>query len=462
MPDVADCRRLLCLLFLGPCLLAGCSLVPDYQAPELPASNAWSAVNTEQSQPVAGGPWWREFADSELEQLIQRGLQGNNDLAAAVARVAQAQGNAEMAGSGRYPQVALDGLFQRRDNYSTSAKRSLSLGASYEIDFWGRQRALGDAAAAEAEASLLDAQTVRMTLAASIADSYFQVLSLQERMHLAEAIAADARQVLQLVQVQVGLGAASELEVAQQRNALRTFEAAVPNLRQQRDQALYQLAVLVGATPQSFHLQRQRLGEINVPQPTLGVPLDLLTQRPDIQAAEARLHAANFNIGAARAAFLPNLSINLMSGVDTLGSGGVWEVLGNLSQPLFSAGLLQGQLDISRARAAELLANYRQSWITALQDVQTQISARRELQDSYALNQQAVEAARQAVQLAQARYRLGASDFQTLLIAERTQYQAEDALLQVRLQHLQAAVGLFRALGGDFNLSHDAAKEASL
>lgn len=459
MPDAFSFKRLLPaiplgLCLVGPLLLSGCSFVPSFQHPEIPAAAQWSSVAAEHSSPAAGGAWWREFNDDELDALIQRGLQGNNNLAAAIARIDQARGSAEVAGSGLYPQLTLDGNYQRQNNYSTTAKRSLSAGASYEIDFWGSRRAAADSADALTQASILDAATVRMTLTASIADSYFQVLSLQDRIRLAETIAEDAQQMLQLVQVQAGLGAASDLEVAQQRNALQTFQAAVPTLRQQRDQALYQLAVLVGEAPQRFTLRRNALGKVAVPFPTVGVPLDLLAQRPDIQAAEARLKSANFDIGVARAAFLPNVSINLLAGLDTLGSGGIWSVLGAVSQPVFSGGQLEGQLATSKAHSREMLANYRELWIEALQDVQTQVSARQELEKSYGLNQAAVQAAREAAHLAQVRYRLGSTDFQTLLIAERTEYQAEDVLLQVQLQHLQSSVGLFRALGGDFKPSN--------
>jgi len=323
--------------------------------------------------------------------------------------------------------------------------------ATYEVDFWGKQRAAADSADALANATAFDAQTLRMSLSASIADSYFQVLSLEERLRLAQSIADDARQVLDLVEIQASQGAVSNLEVAQQRNAMQTFEAAMPPLRQQRDQALYQLAVLVGAPPEGFHLQGDSLGAVQVPQPATGLPIGLLRQRPDIQAAEARLKSANFDVGVARAAFLPNLSLDLLGGIDTLAGGQIWSVIGTLGQPVFAGGQLKGQLHFDQAHVQELTASYRESIVEALQDVETQISAARELDKSYALNASAVDSAREAARLAQVRYRLGSTDFQTLLIVERTQYQAEDTLLQVRLQHLQAAVGLFRALGGDFS-----------
>jgi outer membrane protein TolC len=160
----------------------------------------------------------------------------------------------------------------------------------------------------------------------------------------------------------------------------------------------------------------------------------------------------------ARAAFLPNLSLDLLGGIDTLAGGQIWSAIGTLSQPLFHGGQLKGQLHFDQAHVQELTASYRESIIEALQDVETQLSAARELDKSYTLNRAAVDSAREAARLAQVRYRLGSTDFQTLLIVERTQYQAEDSLLQVRLQHLQAAVGVFRALGGDFSAASQASQ----
>ncbi|WP_160109864.1 efflux transporter outer membrane subunit [Pseudomonas izuensis] len=437
------------LTLLGVLTLGGCSMVPEYRQPELPLARQWDGATTGQS--AQGGQWWSEFHSAELDQLIARGLASNYTLKAAVSRIDEARASAQVAGAAQYPALNLGGNVQRQNNYGTTEKRSVFAEATYEIDFWGKQRAAADSADSLANATAFDAQTLRMSLGASIADSYFQVLSLEDRLRLARSIADDARQVLDLVEVQASQGAVSNLEVAQQRNAMQTFEAAIPPLRQQRDLALYQLAVLVGAQPEGFHLQGDGLNALQVPQPSTGLPIGLLRQRPDIQAVEARLKSANFDVGVARAAFLPNLSLDLLGGIDTLAGGQIWSAIGTLSQPVFAGGQLKGQLHFDQAHVQELTSSYRESIIEALQDVETQLSAARELDKSYALNQSAVDSAREAARLAQVRYRLGSTDFQTLLIVERTQYQAEDTLLQVRLQHLQAAVGLFRALGGDFS-----------
>lgn len=451
------CALLFAALTLG---LSACSLVPKWQAPSVPLAAHWDSHSTtgaaaSDAQPdsaiPSGGAWWEEFHSPELNRLMQRGLHDNYNLQAAWSRIEEAQASAQVTGAAQYPTLSLGASFQRQNNYSTTPKSSVFGEATYEVDFWGKRRAAADSAAALAKASVFDAQTLRMTLSADIASMYFQVRSLDERIKLARSIANDAQQVLDLVQVQASQGAVSNLEVEQQRNALQTFQAALPPLRQARDQALYQLAVLIGVTPQQFNVEQVGLDGLLSPTPQAGIPIGLLRQRPDIQAAEARLRAANFDVGVARAALLPNLSLDLTRGIDTLAGGGIWSVVGGLTQPVFAGGQLRGQLHLDQARQRELLASYRESVLEAVQDVETQLSATRQLEHTYAMNQVAVASAQESARLAQVRYRYGSTDFQTLLIVERTQYQAQDTLLQVRLQHLQAAVGLFRALGGDFS-----------
>src|SRR5450830_1735717 len=441
-PPQAPSRLFRALALAGLALLGGCSLVPGYQQPALPLAPQWSAkAPSAASADAAGGPWWREFHSAELDGLIARGLNDNYSLKAAVSRVDQARAIAQVAGAGQYPNLSLGGNYQRQNNYGSTKKSSVFAEATYEVDFWGKQRATADSSQALANASQFDAQTLRMTLGASIADTYFQVLSLQDRVRLAQSIAAEASQ-----------GPVSSLEVEQQRNAQQTFQAAVPLLQQQLDAAKYQLATLVGVPPEGFEVQQTGLDALQVPQPKVGLPVGLVRQRPDIQAAEARLVSANFDVGVARAAFLPNLSLDLLGGIDTLAGGHIWSIVGNLTQPVFSGGQLTGQLHADQAHVQELTASYRASIIEALRDVETQLSAAQQLDQAYALDQAAVGSAREAARLAQVRYRLGSTDFQTLLVVERTQYQAEDSLLQVRLQHFQAAVGLFRAIGGDFSV----------
>lgn len=438
-------------------LLGACSLVPDYQRPSVALASQW-----DNTAPAAKVPpqWWRDYSSAELDQLVQRAGSDSLSLQAAVARVEQARANARIAGAAQYPNLSLGGSYVQDHDSSKNAGQLFGQ-ASYELDFWGRNRALADSAGAQAQASAYDLETARIGLDADIADTYFQVLSLDERLAVARRIADDAGHILQLVQTQSHLGSSSDLEVEQQRNALQNFQATVSTLDQQRDAALYQLAVLVGAAPEGFRLQHSGLDGIQLPEARAGLPAGLLSQRPDIQAAEARLQSANFDVGAARAAFLPNISLGALAGGDVRAGGSVWQLAASLSQPLFDGGLLEGQLQADRAHARELVADYRQSVLQALQDVETQLSANARLAQTQRIDQDAVDSARKAADLAQVRYRLGSTDFLTLLTVQRTLYQAEDSLLQVRLQRLQASVGLYRALGGGFQAPEAGAELAS-
>lgn len=387
--------------------------------------------------------------------------------------VIEARGTARIAGAPLYPAPSLNGSLDHSNGQSSDLKTSRTQNAfalaTYELDFWGKNRANAASAKSLVTASEFDRDTVAMTLAASVADTYFQVLSLQERIQLAKSIARDAARVLSLIEARLSVGTASEVDVEQQRNAVATFNAAVPILRQQLEQNLHLLAILVGGVPEGFDVVRHRLGHIAIPQVQADLPSVVLRQRPDITAAEARLVAANFSVGAARAAFFPSLNLTTAGGIASLSlshffpaAKGLSDVGGTLLQPLFSGGQLEGQLQLNRAQVVELTATYRQTIIAALQDVEDSLTAVAQLKDLEQADRVAAESARRAAQLAAVQFRLGTADFLTVLTVERTLFQAEDTLLQVRLQRLQAAVGLFRALGGGFGAAQTDAANAAV
>lgn len=455
-------------------LPAACSLVPAYLRPDPAIPSAWNgaaAQGTQSGLPVSGA-WWQSFGSNDLSALEERGLSANYNLQAAMARIDEARGTAQIAGAPLYPAISLNGALDRSNGRGTDLKTSRTqnafVAATYEIDFWGKNRATADAAKAQAAASQFDSDTVAMTLTASVADTYLQVLSLRERVHLAQTIASDARRILSLIEAQQSVGTASEVQVQQQRNAVATFDAAVPVLRQQLDQSLHLLAVLTGNVPEGFDLAGQGLNGVSVPEVQADLPATILRRRPDIRAAEARLVSANFSVGAARAAFYPSLTLTAAGGIASPSlshffpmAKGLSDVAGAVLQPLFSGGLLEGQLRLNRAQVVELTASYRQAIIAALQDVEDSLSAVEQAKQLEAADTIAVDSARRAADLAAAQFRLGTADFLTVLTIERTLYQSEDALLQARLQRLQAAVGLFRALGGGFDSEQTEASSAS-
>ncbi|MDB5406550.1 MAG: ttgC [Rhodospirillales bacterium] len=451
-------------------LASGCSLVPADNRPSSPIPSAWDTPNASGSQnavPVHG-EWWQSFNSKELTALVDRSLTGSFNLQAAAARIDEARGAAEIAGAFQYPAVALGGTVDKTSGQSSARAQSLFAQASYEIDFWGKNRAIANSAKTLTVATAFDKDTLAVTLVSSVADTYFQILSLQERVRLAQQIAASGRRILSLIEVQAAGGIASDLQIQQQRNAVATFDAAVPALRQQLEQSVHLLAVLVGSAPEGFGIGTQNLDGISLPEVKADLPASVLRQRPDIQAAEARLISSNFDVGAARAAFYPSIVLTGQGGIANSSLShffppmAVADIAAGLVQPIFEGGRLQGQLKFDRAHVVELAATYRQTVASALQDVEDALTTVERLKELEAADVVAVDSARRAFDLANAQFRLGTADFLTVLTIERTLYQAEDSLLQVHLLRLEAAVGLFRALGGGFDPPEAAPVQSAL
>lgn len=435
-------------------LLASCSLTPKYQTPKLLLADTWSS-NTPaiETSTTVSDLWWQAFGSDELNTLLAEGLSNNFTLEAAAHRIGQALGNAQVTGASRFPTLGINGSYIR-DKDSTKNVKDWTGAASYEIDFWGKNQALFNSSNELAKATALDYQTARITLSATIVDTYFQILSLDDRIELAQKIASDSEKTLTLIQTQASLGSSSNLEVAQQRNAMQTFQSAVPTLQQQRQQALYQLAILTGRTPETFLIKQKGLASIHLPHPKTAIPSDIITHRPDIAAAEARLKSANFDIGVARAAFLPSVSLTSLLGNNVMNGNPLWNLTGTLTMPIFEGGALTGQLKVDNAHSRELVATYKETILEALVDVESQLVALDKLQQTYHIDLQAEQSAKEAANLARIRYRLGNTDFLTILTIERTLYQSQDTALQTKLLVLQSSVNLFRALGGGFNNSN--------
>lgn len=446
--------------------LGGCSLVPPYLRPALSVSDRWAEPSASAGLPLpVRARWWQRFGSRQLDQLEEQGLTGSFTVQAAIARIRQAEGTARIAAAPLYPAIAASGNASptnRSSNYtsqgttysnqgsSSSSRAQAALEATYEIDFWGANRAAADSARALVRASVFDADTVAMTLSASIADEYFTVLSLRERIALAQRLAADARKVLTLLHVQQAAGTATDLQIRQQETALASFDAATPTLQTQLGAAMHNLAVLVGQTPETFSLPAAALASVTKPEIASDLPSALLALRPDIQAAEARLVSANFDVGVARAAFFPRLTLSAGVGLSAASGLSPASAAASLLAPIFEGGRLRGQLQLDRARREELIATYRQTILTALQDVEDALSAISGTAAQEQLGAGGAFSADQATSLALTQFRAGSADYLTVLTTEQAQFQAKDVLAQARLQHLQALVGLCRALGGGF------------
>jgi len=455
-------RGRLAVACLWGALACGCVAEKPVQPPrEMPASFEHAANAGSPSWPAQD--WYRGFGSDELTALVELAVNNNWDLSAARERVAQADARARQAGAALLPTV--DG--NANANYLAGHSGHgggheldwfAMLSASYEVDFWGKNRATARAALMEANASRAERDTVALTLLGAVADEYFQVLALRERIAIARANSDAAQKVLEAVQARFDAGVASPVELASQKAAFDTTRIALSDLDQSEVEARAALALLLGRPPESFDVTGKSLDPLEEPAVAPGLPAELLTRRPDVVAAEANLRAASANVAVARAAMLPSLTLTASGGVQNPalpatvltipGAGPSLAVAANLTQPIFDHGRLRAQHDETSARERELLAAYRAAVIAALVDVEKALSALEHLRAVGEFEKGNVAESERAFEGARARYEKGSGDFLTLLESQRTLYAARDQFTQYRLARLQGLIALCKALGG--------------
>ncbi|QXH37351.1 efflux transporter outer membrane subunit [Pseudomonas muyukensis] len=456
------------LLTLSLCL-AACSTPPP-PAANIDTPSSWQGP-AHAARPLPDQHWWRAFASDELDRLVERARHNSHDLAAAAARVRQAQASAVIAGAPLLPEVqlGLNGSRQRllRGNgndqldASSSERTSTSFGtrlsASYEIDFWGGLRATRDSALRSLDASRFDRQTVELTLVSAVADSYLQGLALEQQLRIARLNLGNARDVLDLVNARERSGSATRLELAQQRSLVAAQERQVPLLEQRWQDNRVTLATLLGEPVQALPASVQTLDGLRWPGIGSGVPSELLGRRPDIAAAEARLAAASANVQVARAAMLPRLVLgaDVGSGARTFANlfdSPYYTLTAGLAAPIFNNGRLSASRDLANARQQELLEDYRGSILAGFADVEKALNAISGVERQRQWQDQEVDQARIAFDLAQQRYGAGAETLLSVLETQRTLYLAQDQQAQLRLARLQGSVALYKALGGGWQV----------
>ncbi|WP_323170814.1 efflux transporter outer membrane subunit, partial [Pseudomonas atacamensis] len=402
---------------------------------------------------------------------VEQARLGSYDLAAAVARVRQAEASATIAGAPLLPELKA-GLNANRQKlihgkgYSqldvSPENRSLDyydaeLSASYEIDFWGGKRAARDSAVFGVQASEFDRATVELTLLSGVANSYTQALALREQARIAELNLKNAQNVLQLVQTRFDAGSATALELAQQKSLVAEQQRRLPLVQQQAREALISLAALLGQPVQTLPLPTQSFGQLHWPDIASGVPSDLLSRRPDIASAEAKLATAQADVTVARAAMLPKITLtaSLGSGADLAADllrTTFYNLSSGLTAPIFNNGRLSAERDKAKARQDELLQTYRGAIINGFADVEKALSSIRGLDEQRQWQSEELNQAQTAFDIAQSRYQAGAEDLLTVLQTQRTLYAAQDLNVQLRLSRLQASIALYKALGGGWEV----------
>jgi multidrug efflux system outer membrane protein len=448
-------------MVLGLCLtlpLAGC-LMTDKPEPGLDIPQAYDRSSPNPAVAEAALPpldWWRGFRSRELTEIIEEARSANLDIAAAVARIVQADAQARIAGSALLPVVNINGDATRAHAAETNSRSvSATLNASYEIDFWGKNRSALRAAEQTAAASRFDREVVGLSTVVATANAYFNVLAAQDRLQVNRENVASASRVLNLIQQRLNAGTASALDTAQQESLLNTQRAALPSLEQSLTQNRNALALLLARSPESVRIRGGSLRSVSYPRVTPGLPSELLAQRPDIREAEAQLAAANANVENARAQMLPSIAITGEGGYQSAvlktllrPESALYNVSASLTQPIFDGLRLQGNLDLQKGRQDELLQNYRKSVISGFVDVENALDAIRQATLRERLQREVVTSSQRAFDISEQRLNQGTIDLVTVLQTQQTLYQAQDNLAQARLAHAQAIVSLYQALGG--------------
>jgi len=452
--------------------LGGCSLAPIYQRPAAPVAAVWpDSAKSPDTRPMPD--WQAYFPDPRLQALIAAALENNRDLRIATARIAEARARYGIVQADRLPNVNLNA--QRSASLSPAStsftgkpfqaqRYDVNVGlVSFELDFWGRVASLNAAAKANFLATEAAQRAFRLSLIADVASAYLSLLELQERSQLAEFTTRGRAEMRALIGKRRDAGVSGDLDALQAEGAYQAASAEQANLQRQRAAAENLLVMLVGKIPAEMPAGRSLAGQ-DIPDDLLaGVPSDVLLQRPDVLSAEQRLIASNANIGAARAAFLPRISLTgafgtasrQLSGLFGAGSD-AWNFQPALTLPLFDAGRNAANGDVAEARRVIAVAEYEKTIQLAFREVADLLAARAALNAQLVAQQANTQAQNQRLKLVEARYRAGIANHLELLDAhlelldaERDAYAAAQGELQVRRAKLAAATQLYKALAGD-------------
>ena len=443
--------------------LASCAVGPDYQKPEVttPASFKEAGADWQPARPadaVPKGKWWEVFNDPVLDALVEQVTVSNQTLAAAEARYRQAGTSITAARSQYFPTVGASGGAQRsrRGDGPTASSYDIGLDARWEADLWGRVRRLVEASRAGEAASAADLGNLRLTLQAQLATAYFQLRVADVQRELLEDTVKAFEASFKVTQNRYAAGVAARVDVVQAESQIRSTEAQIVDLRVTRAQLEHAIAALVGKAPAEFSLAPAKF-TLRIPDIPPGVPSTLLERRPDIAAAERRMAAANARIGVAQAAYYPSLTLSGSAGfassaLSTLVSAPsrVWALGLGLAGTLLDFGARGAEVERTRAVFDESVADYRQTVLTAFQEVEDNLAAQRWLAEELQIQQEAARLARESVALTVNQYKAGTASYLNVVVVQAAQLNEERQTVQLLGRRLGATVNLIRALGGSW------------
>ncbi|HSH88637.1 MAG TPA: efflux transporter outer membrane subunit [Ramlibacter sp.] len=439
-------------------IVAGCSQMPVYERPPAPVAATFPYTAVAPGTAAADVQWQEFFADARLRQLIATALANNRDLRVAILNIEQARAQYDIRRADRYPTVGAAATASRAPDTTggTSTTYSVGLGiTAWEIDFFGRIASLSEAALAQYLGTEEGRKAAQVTLVTTVANTWLSLVADEEFLELTRQTLATREESLRLTRLRFENGAASELDFRQAQSLYESARVALAQQQRQRALDLNTLTLLVGqAVPTDLQVAAT-MSAVSLPDLPAGTPSEVLTRRPDVRQAEQQLIAANANIGAARAAFFPRISLTAAVGTASgqlsgLFKGGSWAFTAapQALLPIFDAGRNDANLRSANVSRDIAVAQYEKAIQSAFREVADTLAGRATLNDQLQAQRNVVEAETVRYRLSKLRYDNGVSSYLDLLDAQRSLFAAQQALIQVKLQQLQNQVLLYRALGG--------------
>jgi multidrug efflux system outer membrane protein len=455
------------ILFLAFCFISGCAVGPNYKKPSVNTPPIYRGLTPEEAaksdvKSIADEKWWEVFKDEQLQQLIRTALQQNYDVRLAATRILEAQAVLGITRADQFPTVSAEA---QALNIRTSQQKllpaldtstnRLGLDLNWELDFWGKFRRATEAARANLVATEWARREVITELIENLTSDYFRLRALDLQLEISRSALASRQDSLRLTQLLAQGGSTSLLDVRQAEQLVFTASSEIPSLEQQIEQQENAISILLGNNPGPVPRGRKLTEQERPPAVPTGLPSSLLERRPDIRQAEEQLIAANAEIGVAKAAYFPQISLTGSSGYQSValsnlfsGPAGFWNFGATLAQPIFTAGKLRSNVRLTEAQRQQALLFYEQTIQGAFRDVSDGLIAYRKTREFREQQQLLADAAQDAARLSQMRYSGGVASYLEVLTNDTNYFSAELGLAQAQLNELLALSQLYKALGG--------------
>ena len=447
-------------------LLAGCMVGPDYKRPPVEAPGVYRGDSQSplgSSEPLGDEKWWEVFQDPVLQQLIRTAIEQNYDVRIAASRVLQAQAQLGITRANQFPTVSAgaEGISQRNPKISSGFPSyeehagAVDLAVVWNLDFWGKYRRQTEAARASLLASQWGHSAILSTVVSSVASAYFTLRELDLALDVSKKTLAARQDSLRLTSVLAKSGSASALDVRQSEQLVYTAAETIPDLERQIALQENSLSILLGRNPGPIPRGRELTEQPNPPAIPVGLPSELLERRPDIREAEETLVAANAEIGVAKAALFPSISLTGTVGYESFALNNLftqqqrmWNGAASITQPVFAGGALRAGMRLAEAQEQEMLLDYRQTIMNAFQEVSNSLIAYQKGREFREQQELLTVAAKDADRLSKILYEHGGASYLQVLISENNDLSAELNLAQAQLNERLALVQLYNALGG--------------